>query len=440
MYTLGPHTPKADIIGFDDNADRKHNLPIGPYATKVKDTNGREIIMYEKHAVGNESSDHTLLCSFQMREIGIIIDNISTRNVKNTSGENGTQSITFKDGTVVDLRCRSKLMSFDTALPTENEIANLPVYEIAMDNWNPMAYIDDPINMPLKSREKSDNNDVSSRLFHSNTQSPSITTMDIPRQNNNMYNCSEDFEQLPSNYNTYCPKQIETNAMKVSLQDDSDDISIFTFVEDYYDLDTILDVPNSTNINMNCSTIDQNYIEYKNSIEAVPDNHSVNSNCTQFFDCQENTKPFHLSIDYQILGEHVQGEQSRVMHIKQHKVNDFLEDMDWNQLIGKQETFSTLAFAVSASNKFQRLEALQPMLAWKPLEVIKRTLEVTTQWAKPVNHYPMKNHHSSRFPWHNISRLQEEVATDTYFSSIKGMDGSNCMQLYVGLLSRMINL
>ncbi len=52
----------------------------------------------------------------------------------------------------------------------------------------------------------------------------------------------------------------------------------------------------------------------------------------------------------------------------------------------------------------------------------------------------MKKHHTSRFPWHNRSRLQEEVAIDTYFSSVKGVDGSNCMQLYMGLLSRMINL
>ena len=64
MYDLKPSTPRADVIGFDDDAARKHNLPIGSYATKVIDNNGREIIMYAAHAVENESSDHTLLCSF----------------------------------------------------------------------------------------------------------------------------------------------------------------------------------------------------------------------------------------------------------------------------------------------------------------------------------------------------------------------------------------
>ena len=154
--------------------------------------------------------------------------------------------------------------------------------------------------------------------------------------------------------------------MKLAINDNSDDVSILTFVEDNYDLEAILADPDTIDINMNHSNIDQNYIEYKNSIEALPDDYSFTSNCTQFFDCHENTKAFHLSIDYQILGEHVKGEQLRVMHIKNHRVNNCLDGMNWNQLIGKQETFNTLAYAISASKKFQRLEELQPNLAWKP--------------------------------------------------------------------------
>ena len=42
------------------------------------------------------------------------------------------------------------------------------------------------------------------------------------------------------------------------------------------------------------------------------------------------------------------------------------------------------------SNFFQRLESLQAMLAWKPLEVIKENLQVINQWARPAKHYPMK--------------------------------------------------
>ena len=54
----------VDVVGFDSQAARKHNLPIGPHATKTTDINGREIILVAAHGVGNPSSKHTLLCSY----------------------------------------------------------------------------------------------------------------------------------------------------------------------------------------------------------------------------------------------------------------------------------------------------------------------------------------------------------------------------------------
>ena len=53
--------------------------------------------------------------------------------------------------------------------------------------------------------------------------------------------------------------------------------------------------------------------------------------------------------------------------------------------------------------------------------------------------YPLQHHHASRFPWDNKSRLQEEVATDTYFYQVRGIDGSNYSNLFIGLRSRMIS-
>ena len=96
--------------------------------------------------------------------------------------------------------------------------------------------------------------------------------------------------------------------------------------------------------------------------------------------------------------------------------------------------------AVTTSQKYHKLEQIQPYLIYKPIEVIKRTLEATTQWATAIMTYPLQHHHASRFPWNNRSRLQEEVATDTYFCQVRGIDGSNCCQLFLGLMSKMINL
>ena len=117
-----------------------------------------------------------------------------------------------------------------------------------------------------------------------------------------------------------------------------------------------------------------------------------------------------------------------------------LTALEWIQLIGEHEPCSTLAMAVTTSQKYQKLELIHSMFLYKPIEVIKKTLEATTQWATAIVIYLLQHHHASRFPWNNISRLQEEVATDTYFYQVRGIDGSNCSQLFVGLISRMINL
>ena len=88
----------------------------------------------------------------------------------------------------------------------------------------------------------------------------------------------------------------------------------------------------------------------------------------------------------------------------------------------------------------RKLEALQPSLAWKPLNIIKKTLENTTQWGRMICQYPLKKHHVSRFPWNNRNRLREEVAMDTIFMSTPSYQGDTCEQIYVGLMSRMINV
>ena len=105
LNDINDNTPRADVVGFDTNAARKKGLPIGAYVTKTTTTDGKEILLRANHAVGNESSSHTLLCTYQMREIGLIVDDVSKNYIANSDGTKGTQSIVFKDGTKVDLKC-----------------------------------------------------------------------------------------------------------------------------------------------------------------------------------------------------------------------------------------------------------------------------------------------------------------------------------------------
>ena len=75
---------------------------------------------------------------------------------------------------------------------------------------------------------------------------------------------------------------------------------------------------------------------------------------------------------------------------------------------------------------------IQRCLGWKPMDVIKKTLENTTQLAENTVRLPMRMHYKSRSPALNVNRLRETYATDTFFSSEKALSGYTMAQIYVG--------
>ena len=83
---------------------------------------------------------------------------------------------------------------------------------------------------------------------------------------------------------------------------------------------------------------------------------------------------------------------------------------------------------------------VQPCLGWLPVELIKKTLENTTQLASWTKALPLKRHFKARYHFLNMTRLKETVATDTYFSSVKAIGGDTCAQVFYGCQSHMINV
>ena len=77
---------------------------------------------------------------------------------------------------------------------------------------------------------------------------------------------------------------------------------------------------------------------------------------------------------------------------------------------------------------------LQKCFLWKSVEVVKKTLEATTQFAKTIPmRLPLRRHMKSRFPGLNVRfRFKEMFATDTWFASVKALGGISCVQVYVG--------
>ena len=89
-------------------------------------------------------------------------------------------------------------------------------------------------------------------------------------------------------------------------------------------------------------------------------------------------------------------------------------------------------FGISSAKKPFDYESIRKFFGWRPVEVVKHTIQATTQYAKNVIRLPLRKHYKSRFPALRVPRLFEVYATDTFFSNVAAHDGSTCAQLYVG--------
>jgi len=102
------------------------------------------------------------------------------------------------------------------------------------------------------------------------------------------------------------------------------------------------------------------------------------------------------------------------------------------------DAIDTLNVQIAAHGHFTQVkepnyEALRACFAWAPLDVIKKTFAVTTQYARNVYCLPFRKHFKSCFPALNVHRCQEPVATDTVYADTPAIDdGSTCAQIFVG--------
>ena len=223
LFIEGPLTKRADIIGFDDKAARKHNLPIGPHATKVKDTNNRTIILRGQHGVGNRSSNHTLLCTFELREMGIQVDDVHTRHIKSTNGEKGTQQIVFQDGTIINLVCKTALMSFQSTKTTMDEVINkvYPIYDIAQKNWNPRIHYDDVNALSDESNHVHDTQQEKTRLFYTHTKNVNLENNQILGLIDDNDTVERDDDSTMSNDNSSMPYLVKRDDNSTISSDSS---------------------------------------------------------------------------------------------------------------------------------------------------------------------------------------------------------------------------
>ena len=434
--TSGPLVKFANVIGFDSESARKSGLPIVAAITKVQTTDGTEIILRAKHLVYNGSSPHTLLSTFQMRETGAIVDDVSKRHHKDAV-QKGTHSIRFPQGHVIELKHRAVLSTFESSLPTLEEYNTFPddrIVDIALYDWNPQQYHEELIQQmpPLVLNSYSACNDIVSF----NTYFSDPIEMFLDTEEEEFFDASEHLDNLGESLliqQSVAQDSGELNGV-YDVHPKTSKVSARSRALQALTASACFSMANASAHGSNESFEQANKLEEYNILPKEP----------YYFDAKDATLPqkpgrvMQLSLNFEASTcspELLQGES-----IPTENVDEFLADIEYSALTGHNEIFNTLSCALSAVERIQRLENLQPKLAWKPLEVIKKTLENTTQWARTIAQYPMKKHHVSRFPWNNRRRLREEVAMDTIFMGTPGYDGSTCEQVFVGLVSRMINV
>jgi hypothetical protein len=157
-----------------------------------------------------------------------------------------------------------------------------------------------------------------------------------------------------------------------------------------------------------------------------PDDDMYFFNPTDEHQTTPNMKVFHLTLDYEF--------------VRTHEVDTMLSKMDDQELLGYNEPFDTYAFGVRTAIMMQKAAELQPFLGYRPLEVIRKTLEVTMQLGATIDYNNLKAHFRSLLPWANKTRLDETVSTDTIFAKTRDASGVMCAQVFYGLRSHVINV
>ena len=133
---------RANVVGFDHETAIKRNLPIVSAITALDLPNGQSVLLLVNEGIYDETSGHSLLSEFQLREFGKVIDSVCHRH-------GGSQQMIIKDRNGSDVltipldlaRC---MIHFKHRLPTTDEIASPKQYCLTQGDtpWNPSSFTD----------------------------------------------------------------------------------------------------------------------------------------------------------------------------------------------------------------------------------------------------------------------------------------------------------
>ena len=370
----------ANLVGFDPKDAKKFGLSIGCGVAMVDLADGRSFMLRCHEGIINPDADLTLMSEFQTREAGCAIDSVAKKH-KHIDGKPGNQAFVPRKDVWIPFELMGGLMTYTIRTPTSEEYEEWADKAIEVTNsqpWNPSTHSDDKWKV------------VRAFLASNIPDEPRIDASD--------------------------------DAVEVIQEQESDD-------DVFLEANASIQTANATEAEW--------YIGEEAEDPDLDDLHYFDPS-DDFSSAAQQGRAFHLTLNYDAMSNMDEPTE----FLRDHAVEGLLSSFDNDELIGHNRGFDSFAFAVQTAHKFNRmeLEDVQPYFGYRPLHIIQKTLEKTTQLATTLWRYPMRRHFKSRFPYLNRTRLAEVISTDTLFSSVRAFGGATCAQVFYGLRSHVINV
>jgi hypothetical protein len=403
VHETGRH---ARLVGYDPVTTRSGKCPIVSAYLKVKTNLGRHVLLLVNEAVYNAGSPVTLGSEYQTREFGLVMDSVAIKH-RSSHGRFGTQRLELKQDEWLPFEDRGGMMGFELHPYVEGDDVDLEIIQItSSDIWRPSRFrlqnlLDD---MVLSDDPTAPDSGVPGTLSILQASAHGITP------------CSGHGKDAFS-----------TSILAADMP---------------------LMEPSGNAAGRGCVAPDDGGIYNPLRSQAYFDPSDA-----LLGDIQGTEPICDMAFD-----------ASHVLASISPDVSNVLEDMSWNELVGKERynpeylgypaledfqaclsksdidtsldgllfserdlggTYDSFSYAVRSWHRifYDQVDPkkLRPFLGWRPLEVIKRTLECTTQLARMTIRTPLRRHYKPRAPWLNVCRLDEPVSVDPIFANCKAI-------------------
>ena len=477
---------KANLLGAQSNFKSK-GLPIGTGITALDFTpRPKQACLSPSISMKPASMMIQLPCisNCQMREFGIVVDDVATKHVKDNQGNMGTQSLHMPDGgPKLPLTIADALPVMTIRKPTKEELDTLPRHELTSEApWNPKEHHHDFESVVLNTEISSENSEnlagdspmsehpdmdptppspsIDHPDMHEDIDDPgeqfhdAMEEIDVTKESDDFEDPQTDHSEIEGDFHFFDPSDdisadaVKGKAVQLSIDDCSNcvrETDIHTMLlelkdEELFGLDQEFD-------SIACAKGLRNKVH-----SHLKDPHTDPSNLWTPSDPDEDDTTPCLQKDAitESLPEESKvwepGESGAVNrdseapetgepHPSQPTpANPEDTDLDIPPPLHNPEPLEQEQIRHKFARALPKVDdpaTLRPKLGCISIRRIQETLKRTTQLAKRVTKFPMVRHLKSSFKWLTDQRINEKVSTDTIFANTASVDGYPCAQVYL---------